>query len=158
MRYVQLASTAFSLEGLSFRQGNAESLPFRRHSFDVVVNVESSHLYPRRQRFFREVSRILRPKGYFLFADLGRKRLMEQLPDQLREAGFAILHSWEITKNVIKSIELDNARRERIVRSVSEDEEGFRDLARWARLVGTEGYQAYCDGRHQYWSYILQKR
>lgn len=57
------------LPGLEFRQGDAEDLPFADQSFDAVINIESSHLYPRFPVFLTEVARVLRPGGYFLYAD-----------------------------------------------------------------------------------------
>ena len=56
--------------GLTFLQGDAEALPFADASFDVVVNVESSHCYPDVPGFLREVHRVLRPGGYLLLADV----------------------------------------------------------------------------------------
>lgn len=55
--------------GLEFRQGDAQDLPFADESFDAVVNIESSHLYPRFPGFLTEVARVLRPGGHFLYAD-----------------------------------------------------------------------------------------
>merc|ERR1719460_1375102 len=51
---------------LSFVQGDAENLPFPDASFDIVVNVESSHTYPHFDRFVAEVRRVLRPNGRFV--------------------------------------------------------------------------------------------
>lgn len=56
--------------GLDFVQGNAEDLPFDDESFDVVLNIESSGAYPHFARFLSEVTRVLRPGGDFLYADL----------------------------------------------------------------------------------------
>lgn len=39
------------LAGLEFVQGDAQELPFADRSFDAVINIESSHLYPRFPRF-----------------------------------------------------------------------------------------------------------
>ena len=50
-------------------QGNAESLPFPDESFDAVINVEASHAYPHFDRFLPELTRVLRPRGHFLYAD-----------------------------------------------------------------------------------------
>lgn len=55
--------------GLEFVQGDAENLPFPDQSFDAVINIESSHLYPRFPRFLDEVARVLRAGGHFLYAD-----------------------------------------------------------------------------------------
>src|SRR6202012_3533303 len=59
-----------NLPGLDFVQGDAENLPFPDQSFDAVINIESSHCYPRFPRFLAEVARVLRPGGHFLYADL----------------------------------------------------------------------------------------
>lgn len=54
---------------LRFLQGDAQDLPIASDSVDALVNVESSHCYPSRARFFQEVARVLRPGGSFLIAD-----------------------------------------------------------------------------------------
>ena len=61
------------LPGLDFVAGDAEKLPFPDQSFDVVINVEASHCYPRFTRFLDEVARVLRPEGHFLYADVRRR-------------------------------------------------------------------------------------
>jgi fatty-acid O-methyltransferase len=58
-----------NLPGLEFVQGDAEDLPFPDQSFDVVINVESSHCYLDFPHFLTEVGRLLRPGGHFLYAD-----------------------------------------------------------------------------------------
>ena len=58
-----------NLPGLDFVQGDAENLPFPDESFDAVINVEASHIYPHFERFLSEVARVLRPGGHFLYAD-----------------------------------------------------------------------------------------
>src|SRR5262245_50784956 len=45
----------YHLDGLSFVQGDAESLPLAAESFDAVLNVESSHCYGSMSAFLREV-------------------------------------------------------------------------------------------------------
>jgi fatty-acid O-methyltransferase len=56
-----------NLPGLDFVRGDAENLPFPDQSFDAVINIESSHCYPRFPRFLTEVARVLRPGGHFLY-------------------------------------------------------------------------------------------
>jgi len=60
------------LAGLDFVQGDAQNLPFPDESFDAVINVEASHQYPDFARFLEEVTRVLRPEGYFLYTDSRR--------------------------------------------------------------------------------------
>jgi ubiquinone/menaquinone biosynthesis C-methylase UbiE len=67
---IDLCRKRYNLPGLDFVHGDAEDLPFADQSFDVVINVEAAHLYPRFPRFLAEVARVLRPGGYFLYADL----------------------------------------------------------------------------------------
>ena len=52
---------------LKFVEGDAAALPFPNDSFDIVVNIESSHCYPDVAAFTREVSRVLKPEGIFSF-------------------------------------------------------------------------------------------
>jgi ubiquinone/menaquinone biosynthesis C-methylase UbiE len=56
-------------ERLTYRQGNAESMPFADGEFDAVFNTISFLHYPNPQQVFSEVSRVLRPSGRFYLAD-----------------------------------------------------------------------------------------
>ena len=58
-----------TVANLTFTVGDAEHLPFPDASFDVVVNVESSHCYGHVDKFFAEAARVLRPGGHFLYTD-----------------------------------------------------------------------------------------
>jgi ubiquinone/menaquinone biosynthesis C-methylase UbiE len=93
------------LPNLRFLQGDAQSLPVASDSVDAVINVESSHCYPSRLRFFEEVERILRPGGSFLFADLifpsDKGEASEVVSDLLSEAGLLIEDYIDITDNVL---------------------------------------------------------
>ncbi len=42
---VKISNQYFSKENISFVQGSAEHLPFENATFDIVINVESSHTY-----------------------------------------------------------------------------------------------------------------
>ena len=55
---------------VQFELGDAEQLPFANDSFDVVINIESSHTYPNIQSFYNEVLRVLVPGGHFLYTDV----------------------------------------------------------------------------------------
>ena len=50
---VKLCSRIHSVPSLTFKQGDAESLPCADKSFDIVLNVESSHCYGSMDRFVR---------------------------------------------------------------------------------------------------------
>jgi len=50
---------------INYIQADSEHLPLDNESFDIITNLESSHLYPRIEDFFSEVERVLAPKGFF---------------------------------------------------------------------------------------------
>lgn len=57
--------------GIEFSQADAESLKlYDDNQFDVVMNVESSHCYFNINSFFKEVDRVLKPNGKFLYVDV----------------------------------------------------------------------------------------
>ena len=60
---IEFCRKRHNLPGLDFVHGDAENLPFADQSFDAVVNVEASHLYPHFPRFLAEVARMLAPEG-----------------------------------------------------------------------------------------------
>lgn len=118
MTGVDLSANAVALcnanqahNGLSFRVGNAEALPFEDASFDVVINVESSHCYGSVEDFLSEVHRVLRPGGHFLFTDVRHHRTMDLLKEQLSSSPLRLLEQRDITPNIIKALELEKPRK-----------------------------------------------
>jgi SAM-dependent methyltransferase len=99
------------LPGLSFRQGDAEQLPFADGSFDILLNVESSLYYPHFPRFLAEVARVLRAGGHFIYADM---RYLEEVPawkEQLKGSGLGLLREEDLTAGVAKALSLDLERK-----------------------------------------------
>jgi phthiocerol/phenolphthiocerol synthesis type-I polyketide synthase E len=88
---------------VSFREGDAESLPFPDSSFDVVTNVESSHTYPNISSFFFETGRVLAPGGFFLYADVMPHEKSNHSVDMVRQVGFTVERDRDITNNVVLS-------------------------------------------------------
>lgn len=103
------------IDGLSFISGNAENLRFPDNAFDVVINVEASFYYPKIERFFDHVVRILKPNGYFLYTDMRYTTELDTWQKQLGNTGLTLLHETDITNNVIKALELDKDRRIQLV-------------------------------------------
>lgn len=52
------------------KYSDAHHIEYPNESFDLVINIESSHLYNDPEKFFKEVQRVLKPNGYFCMADL----------------------------------------------------------------------------------------
>jgi ubiquinone/menaquinone biosynthesis C-methylase UbiE len=101
--------------GLSFEVGNAEDLPFPDQVFDIVINVESSLHYPRIERFFAEVLRVLKPRGYFLYADLREPHEVERWQAQIAGSGLIKLSESDISAQVLYAVELDRERKRQLI-------------------------------------------
>lgn len=104
------------LSGVDFTLGRAEDLPFPSDAFDVLVNVESSFCYTGMDLFLAEASRVLRPGGTLLFADLRHPDELADLGRAVADSGLEIRSSADITANVLRALDLDNERRAGTVR------------------------------------------
>merc|ERR1719359_841216 len=89
---------------LTFVQGDAENLPFPDASFDIVVNVESSHTYPHFDRFVAEVRRVLRNGGRFVITDFREKPQLPAMLSVLRAQPLHEIGSEDITARVAASL------------------------------------------------------
>lgn len=142
--------------GLSFRRGDAEQLPFADGSFDVVLNVESSHCYPAVERFLAEVMRVLRPGGYLLFADIRARGYRDQLLAQLEQAGLTLLEEEQIAPNVLRALDLDSDRKLALI-----DREAppllRTSLREFAAVKGSPIYENFRTGEWEYVRLVLQK-
>jgi SAM-dependent methyltransferase len=117
-RAVEFCRRVHRAERLSFLPGDAEAVPCPAESFDVVVNVESSFCYGSMERFLVEVRRLLRPGGYFLFADIRLREEVAELRAALRASGLELMREADITANVAAALRLDSHRRRAASRGV----------------------------------------
>jgi SAM-dependent methyltransferase len=144
---IEFCRKRHNLPGLEFVQGDAENLPLPDESFDAVINIESSHCYPRFPRFLAEVARVLRPGGHFLYADL---RLDTRIPEweaALAEAPLRVVSQADIKKPVLHGIKKNSLPTPRVpayLRGVA------REAAAWrvSKLSDTWqrdfAYRMYC--------------
>jgi SAM-dependent methyltransferase len=93
-----------NLPGLDFVHGNAEDLPFDDQSFDAVLNVEASHLYPRFPRFLEEVVRVLSPGGHFLYTDVRARTQVDEWEAALAEVPMQMISKRSINEEVMRGI------------------------------------------------------
>lgn len=128
---VAFARRTFDPTRTSFVRGTAEQLPFPARRFDVVFNLESSACYPSMEAFYREVARVLRPGGRFLYADLFPVAVQQPCRDALLACGLELEHETDITENVVRS-RTRRAERQRVALAKA----GGGDLGEW---VGQEG-------------------
>jgi ubiquinone/menaquinone biosynthesis C-methylase UbiE len=94
-----------NLAGLEFVHGDAENLPFPDQSFDAVINIESSFHYPRFPCFLAGVARVLRPGGYFLYADFRPVYVIAAWEAALANAPIRMLSQSEINAEVMRGME-----------------------------------------------------
>jgi ubiquinone/menaquinone biosynthesis C-methylase UbiE len=153
---VEFCKSYYSINGLSFCQGDAESLGFADNSFDAVVNIESSHGYGSMQQFLREVFRVLRPNGYFLYADHRGRDKISLLRRELKDSGLRVLREEDITANVVRALDLDNERKLELINRKCPKiiNRGIREFA---AMRGTRAYEAFKSRESYYLSYVLQK-
>jgi ubiquinone/menaquinone biosynthesis C-methylase UbiE len=114
-RAVAFCRHRFKVPGLSFEVGDAERLPFGDATFDMVLNVESSHCYGRLGDFFKEVRRVLRPDGRFLYADFRPAEEVDGWRGELVGAGFHIETERDLTPGVVAALEDDDERKRSLI-------------------------------------------
>ena len=103
---IKLSESSFDIPGLSFLQGDSENLPFEKSSFDIILNVESSHCYGDTEKFFVEVQRVLKNGGYFLWCDFRTNKEMDLLFETFLRSGFIIEKEKDITKNIMSALDI----------------------------------------------------
>ena len=102
---------------LTFETGDAERLPFPDASFDIVLNIESSHCYADVPAFAREAARVLKPGGWFTFADMRAKSMVVDLDRKLAAPGLDKLAERDISQGVVAALDaVDAIKRARIGR------------------------------------------
>ena len=137
-------------------QGRADALPVPDASIDVVVNVEASHCYPSMAGSLSEVTRALRPGGYFAFCDMRRPEGVATLDRSFDESGLKQLEHRVITPQVLRA--LDRVSPEKELRIASRVPRLFRPAFRgFFAVKSTPLYNMLATGQMTYLSYLLQK-
>ncbi len=150
---MDLSSTAVSFckqthryPDVDFLEGDAERVPFRNQTFDIVTNVESSHSYPNVSDFYRDVFRVLKPGGQFLYTDLfGVGRVRDQIR-LMQEIGFVLEQERDITANVMLSCD-ETARNHLNAFSQTNDTEVINNFL---GVPGSDVYNEMKTGRSTY--------
>ena len=153
---IALCKQRYPDAALKFLVGDAERLPFPDSSFDAVVNVESSHCYGSMPAFLREVARVLKPGGHFLYADFRDREKLKLWRGQLIESGLKILHETNITPNVLAALDADNDRKLALMEKLLPKRllGSFRDFA---AVKGSLVHEEFRSGGMQYFHFVLRK-
>jgi ubiquinone/menaquinone biosynthesis C-methylase UbiE len=148
------------IANLAFVRGSALQLPFADETFDVVLNVEASNDYGDHRAFYREVCRVLRPGGVFLYSDTRRPKFVAAIEQAMRETALDGEFR-EITSHVAEACRLDSDRRRRLIR------DGVpwyyrilfgKQLANYAAIEGTRKFEEFRNSRRLYFMTCAIKR
>jgi len=156
-RAVALCRARHAVPALSFEVGNAEQLGFADASFDAVLNVESSHCYGDLGAFVREVRRVLRPGGHFLYADFRSRDELDAWRAGLLAAGLRLLVERDITPGVVAALEADDERKRGLIEA-QVARPLRRAVGRFAALRGTALYNEFRSGTLVYRVFVFQNR
>jgi SAM-dependent methyltransferase len=151
---IRLARSRAARDGLTFEIGNAEQLDIADAAFDVVINIEASHLYADRGRFFDEALRVLRPGGYFCYTD--GCWADDDCTEELLDTGFDLLERIEITSNVLHALRKDSERRARLFDAMK-NRDLREEYKHWGGVVGYRAYNRFEAGQTRYFSHRLRK-
>jgi ubiquinone/menaquinone biosynthesis C-methylase UbiE len=142
--------------GVSFMQGNAQKLDLEDNSCDIVINVESSHRYPDMTVFLKEVFRILRPGGNFLFTDFRYDYEMEEMNNKLKLSGLKVIKEKNINQEVISALELDDMRKRKLIKKLA-PKLLHKIALNFAGTIGSDTYNKFASNKYIYSSYVLTK-
>ena len=154
-RAVAFCRACHAVPGLSFAVGDAEQLGFAANSFDAILNVESSHCYGDLEAFVREVRRVLRPHGHFLYADFRSAEEVDAWRAGLQAAGLRLLAERDITPGVVAALDADDERKRGLIEaSVERPLRGA--FCQFAALRGTRLYDQFRSGTVVYRAFVFQ--
>ena len=146
----------YTLNNLSFLQGDAQKLPLGDNTCDIVINVESSHRYPDMRLFLREVYRILRPEGFFLLTDFRYDFEIPLLQKELQSSELTLIKEEFITQQVVNALESDDGRKRKLVETLT-PRFLHKTALNFAGTIGSETYNQFVSRNYVYFSYIFQK-
>jgi len=153
---VDLCNRMYSQPNLSFRIGDAMKIPFPNRSFDVVINVESSHCYHSMKNFIREVIRVLRPGGFFSWTDIIWKRSIDKINRHFRNSGLRAIREWDITSSVLHALELNHDEKLNTIQCLT-PKFTHKIIREFAAVKGTRIYKSLENRKRIYLSKVYQK-
>lgn len=148
-------------EQVGFVCGDAARLPFASASFDVVLNLESSHCYPDFPGFLSEVARVLRPGGILAYADFWELNVIpydwRRRAEALAAAPLEKLFEEDISGGVYRALKAPDGLTA-ILRSLARDDN--RDTIEWLAGANEAMRLSLAAGQTSYkiWRYRKPRR
>jgi ubiquinone/menaquinone biosynthesis C-methylase UbiE len=154
---VEFCNKHYTDKNIEFYQSNAQELSFKENSFDVVINLESSHRYSKMDKFLAEVHRVLRPGGVFLFSDFRDDTEFEDLNKQLNNCELTLISDEDITPNVVEALQLSTKEREELIRKIAP--KIFHKFGKtFAATEGSSTYDKFKTRKFEYFFKIMTKQ
>uniref|UniRef100_A0A914X664 Methyltransferase type 11 domain-containing protein n=1 Tax=Plectus sambesii TaxID=2011161 RepID=A0A914X664_9BILA len=138
--------------------GDATDIPLPDASFDLIVNVESSHLYSDKQKFFDECARVLVKGGHLCWVDVRFKDLVDETLEQARSAGLKRVAFADITAEALAGVAETSRRYDALLEQAPWFVRLFRNSIRTTYCApGTATYENYATRRKVYVAACWQK-
>jgi ubiquinone/menaquinone biosynthesis C-methylase UbiE/uncharacterized protein YbaR (Trm112 family) len=131
-----------------FCVADAENIPFTAEYFDIAINIESSFHYPDLFKFYRNIYRILKRGGSFIYADVLPINRFQEIDVYLNSMNFEIIRNQDITSNVLLSFESMAANFLGVNERVLNDFLAFRDSRNYIKMK---------EGEFEYRIYMIRK-
>ncbi len=151
---LRLANRRFGLRGV---RADAHNLPFVRESFDVVLNVEASHMFAF-DRFLPGVASVLSPGGVLCIADYrhGAPHDVENMLGQsLAKAGLKKTAFHDVTDNIVESIKQQTAFMEANLSRIPSLVRG--SVRQWIPVENSPQYNSFKARRQTYFLLVAQR-
>lgn len=146
-------------DNINFKVSNALDLEYEEKYFDIVLNIESSHCYLDKSKFFNEVHRVLNSSGYFLYADIFTS--IEDINNTRikLEKLFEICGEEDITNNTKEScINLRKTIFNEITKTTkSEEIKKYFNAYKYLYFLYDQKIQLYKNNTTYFWIFICKK-
>jgi SAM-dependent methyltransferase len=108
---------------LEFVLGNAlnfvDSGVIKENSIDIIISVDSAHLYPDFDAFVEQCRKAIKPDGHFFMSDFMESSKLEASENYLKQCNMLLLKHEVTTQNIMHAMDLDGDRRNEIIISQS---------------------------------------
>ncbi|GMR61943.1 hypothetical protein PMAYCL1PPCAC_32138, partial [Pristionchus mayeri] len=133
--------------------GDAQDLPFASSTFDIIINIESSHLYRNPQLFFHECARVLPEGGHLCWADLRFDGEEQEVLKQAARAGLQLVSIEDITPSVLRGMKRVASRYDEMLKTAPWYMKLFGDSFRETYCApGTKTQERYVKREKRYWT------